>query len=251
MSMWLVDSAPSVGRAMFALAFIAFDVQQLLFGDLVPGRPPAWPPAVPGQSLAVVASTLCYVLAGAAILSGRWARRAAWPIAALVFVSAVVQHLPLALADPAVGGPRTRLGKGLALCGAALGMAGGPRLAFSGRIGFGLFLVASGVQHFLFIDFVKTLVPAWIPVGRLWAQFAGLALIARGSGVILTTTVRPAGLALGLMIFTWFLTLHMPRALAAPAAAQRNEWIAVFEALAFAGVALLLTEPTAGSRSAT
>ena len=34
---------PSLGRGFFALALIAFGVQQYLFGDFVPGRAPAWP----------------------------------------------------------------------------------------------------------------------------------------------------------------------------------------------------------------
>lgn len=43
------------------------------------------------------------------------------------------------------------------------------------------------------------------------------------------------------MILTWVVALHLPRALAAVSAAdRRNEWTAVFEALAFAGVALFL-----------
>jgi hypothetical protein len=39
--------------------------------------------------------------------------------------------------------------------------------------------------------------------------------------------------------------LHIPRALAAQDAAQvRNEWTAVFEALAFSGLAFFLTRKT-------
>jgi hypothetical protein len=42
--------------------------------------------------------------------------------------------------------------------------------------------------------------------------------------------------------------LHIPRALAAPdAASSRNEWTAVFEALAISGIALLVA---AGPRAA-
>jgi uncharacterized membrane protein YphA (DoxX/SURF4 family) len=240
----------SLGRGMFAVAFIAFGVQQILFGDLVPGRPPAWPPTIPGQTIAVFASALCYVVAGVAVLAGRAPRRAALLIAALVFVTAIVRNLPLAIADANFGSPWTRLGKGMAFCGGALAVGGAPPLLLTGRIGFGLYLIASGAQHFLFTDFVKTLVPAWIPGTRLWAQFAGVALISGGLGLMVPKTIRLAGLAVGLMIFTWFLILHIPRAFSAPPAAQRNEWIAVVEALAFAGIALLLTEPNASERSA-
>lgn len=230
---------------MFGVAFVAFGVQQVLFGDLVPGRPPAWPSALPGQIIAVFASALCYVVAGVAIFAGREQRRAALLIAALVFVSAVVRNFPLAIVDTNFGSPWTRLGKGIALCGGALAVTGTPTMLLTGRIGLGLFLIASGVQHFLFTDVVMTLVPAWIPGTRLWAQFAGAALISGGLGLIVPKTTRVAGLAVGLMISTWFLILHIPRALAAPPTTQRNEWIAVLEALSFAGLALLLTKASA------
>ena len=113
----------------------------------------------------------------------------------------------------------------------------------------GAFLVSSGIQHFLFVPFVATLVPAWIPGPRLWTEFAGVALIAGGLGLIVPRTARLAGSLSGLMIFLWFVMLHIPRALAAAdAASRRNEWTAVFEALAMSGIALLLAaDPRAGA----
>jgi hypothetical protein len=54
-------------------------------------------------------------------------------------------------------------------------------------------------------------------------------------------TKRLAGISVGLMLSIWVCILHIPRALAAAPANQRNEWTAVVEALAFAGIAFLLT----------
>jgi len=39
-----------------------------------------------------------------------------------------------------------------------------------------------GVDHFLYVDFVASLVPAWIPHHVFWAHFCGAALIAAGMG---------------------------------------------------------------------
>jgi len=109
------------------------------------------------------------------------------------------------------------------------------------RVCLGAFLISSGIQHFLFVPFVATLVPAWIPGPRFWTYFAGVALIAGGAGLILPWTARLAGSLSGLMIFLWFVMLHIPRALAASdAASRRNEWTAVFEALAMSGIAFVL-----------
>ena len=110
-----------------------------------------------------------------------------------------------------------------------------------GRCSLGAFLVLAGIQHFLFPQFVMTLVPAWIPGPLFWTYFAGVSLIAGGVGLALPPTARLAAVFVGGMIFTWLLVLHIPRALAAsgPGAAT-NEWTAVIEALAFSAVAFAL-----------
>ena len=237
------------GHRMFAVSFIAFGVLQFLYGDFVPGRPPAWPAGVNGGLLWAYATGACFVAAGTAILVDRRRVMAALLIAVLVIAWAVTRNLPIALADASFGSAWTRLGKAVALSGGALAIAASARpghhssaaaLRIAGRIALGSFLIASGVQHFLFPDAVTTLVPTWIPGPRVWTYIAGVALIAGGAGLIVPQTMRIAGISVGLMVFTWVWVLHVPRAIAATPANQRNEWTAVFEALAFAGIALLL-----------
>ena len=242
---------------MFGVAFIAFGLQQFLYGDFVPGRPPAWPGQLALGWVWAYASGACFVLAGTAILVDRHAPRAAVSIAVLVVAWAVTRNLPIALADASFGGAWTRLGKAVALSGGALAVAAAARqgdhgnraaLALVGRVALGAFLIASGVQHFLFPDVVTTLVPTWIPGARLWTYVAGLALIAGGAGLFVAQTARIAGVSVGLMLFTWVCILHIPRAFLAQSANQRNEWTAVFEALAFAGIALVLAQRPVSSR---
>ena len=240
-----------LGRRLFAVAFIAFGVLQFLYGDFVPGRPPAWPEALSGGWIWAYASGACFVVAGVALVADRHTTLAAFSIAGLVFAWAVTRNLPLALADPTFGGAWTRLGKAVALSGGALAVAAtagqrDPRrlgaLALVGRCALGVFLINSGVQHFLFTGAVITLIPTWIPGPRVWAYVTGVALAAGGVGLIVPRTARIAGVSVGLMLFTWVCILHIPRALLAPPANQRNEWTAVFEALAFSGLALVLAQ---------
>jgi uncharacterized membrane protein len=247
-----------LGRRLFAVAFIAFGLLQFFYGDFVAGRPPAWPAQLPGGLIWAYASGACFVVAGAAILIGRYTTPAALAIAVLVFAWAVTRNTPLALADANFGGAWTRLGKAVALTGGALVLAASARQGDRGRISllttagclaFGAFLIASGVQHFLFPDAVTTLMPTWIPGARIWVYVAGVALIAGGAGLIVPQTTRIAGLSVGLMLFTWVWVLHVPRAFAAAPANQRNEWTAVFEALAFAGIAVMLAERSSSGRS--
>jgi uncharacterized membrane protein len=244
------------GHRMFAVSFIAFGLLQFLYGDFVPGRPPAWPDGVSGGSIWAYVTGIAFVAAAAAIVVDRRTMPAALLIAALVFAWAVTRNLPVAIADATFGGAWTRLGKAIALTGGALAIAASTgrgdwaaALRLAGRAALGAFLIASGVQHFLFPEAVVTLIPAWVPWARFWTYFAGVALIAGGAGLIVPRTTRIAGISVGMMVFTWLWILHIPRALAAAPANQRNEWVAVFEALAFAGIAFVLAQRSSSRRS--
>lgn len=255
-----MDKIGLVGRLFFAIACIAFGIQQFIFGDFVPGRAPAWPVSVPGRLIWAYLSGAILIAVGAATLSGKKARWAAILAGTMIFIWALLRHIPVVAAAPAFGGEWTNVGKALALFGGALAVAGsfpeqkGNRASllsrfvnsktgftYLGRFCLGLFMILAGIQHFLFVEFVATLVPAWIPGAVFWTYFAGVALIAGGAGLLLPPTARLAAALSGLMVFLWVVMLHIPRALAAPDAQRRNEWTAVFEALAISGIAFVLT----------
>ena len=99
-------------------------------------------------------------------------------------------------------------------------------------------MVAFGIQHFLWAQYVRTLVPAWVGNAGLWTYFGGLILIAAGIGICWDRTARLAGTFLGVAIFLWVWMLHVPRALGTQEV--RVEWTSVFQALAFSGGAFLL-----------
>jgi uncharacterized membrane protein len=249
-----MDRLVPVGRAFFAIGLIAFAIEQLLFGDFIPGRAPEWPAGLPGRLAWAYGTGAVFLASGIAMLLGRRAREAGVVAGALIFAWALLRHIPLALADTIYGGAWTNLGKALAFFGGAFAVGGAvapekPAFLHLGRGALGAFLVSSGVQHFLFVPFVASLVPAFVPGPVFWTYFAGVALIAGGLGLVVPPTRRWAGVLTGLMIFLWVLMLHLPRALAAAdAAAARNEWTAVFEALTCSGIALVLAG-TARSRN--
>lgn len=108
-----------------------------------------------------------------------------------------------------------------------------------GKYFFGIMLVVFGFTHFVYTDFVKTLVPAWIPGPLLWAYVTGVALIGAGVAILIHFKPRQISLLLALMLYIWLLVLHIPRAVIATAADNGNEWTSVFQCLAFAGMALL------------
>ena len=102
------------------------------------------------------------------------------------------------------------------------------------------FMILGGIQHFVYIDFVAKLVPAWVPEPRFWGYLTGVALIAGGAGILLPKTARLAATMSGIMIFLWVVLLHIPRALAD--LSNMGEASGVFEALAMSGVAFMLAD---------
>ena len=245
-----------LGRTFFALALIGLGVEHFLFGEFVTGRAPAWPATAPGGFAWAALTGAAFVATGIAVLFGRWARMALICAAALILVWALFRNLPVAAADSLLGAAWTRAGKAMTLVGGALAtagtlpvvVAGGERSSLvrfvnvrdgflhAGRVSLALFLVLTGIQHFLFTAFVASLIPSWFPGDAVgWTYFAGIALIAGGVGLSLPRTAPLAAGLSGAMVFSWFWIVHLPRTFA-----DVSDGIAVFEALAVAGIAFLL-----------
>jgi uncharacterized membrane protein len=221
---------------------------------------PKLPAGVPAQGTLASVAGVVLVALGLAILSGRFVRTAATVLGVLILLVVALLYLPSLVVNAEIDHPYlrgfmwTNLLKSLALVGGtailARRLGDEPRALLAVGLGIGrwerfaalllaAFLVVCGVQHFVYSDFVTTLVPAWIPPGqRFWTYFAGVALIAGGTGILVPRTARLAAGLSALMIFLWVLLLHIPRALAGPNHA--NETAGVFEALAISGVALLV-----------
>jgi uncharacterized membrane protein len=255
-----------VGRFLFAVALIGFGAEHFIFGQFATGRAPSWSTDLPGEILATYFAGVVFIITGVIVLLGRNARMLLFISAIIVLIFALAPHLFVIFPNVQWGGEFTMAGKALTLFGGLLAVAGslpavsgaGNRIKtfinsteafhWTGRICLSFFLaICGGIQHFIFIDFVKTLVPSWIPGDVFWSYFAGIALMAGGIGLLLNRTLYLAGVMTGIMIFIWFLILHIPLALNAPAESVGNEWIAVCESLAFSAIAFVL----AGTRGTT
>ena len=255
-----MEKLSPVGRLFIVIAMVAFGVQHLVYRDFVTRVVPTLPLWIPGHSILASVFGVFLIAAGLAIIFGIAARRVALVLGAVIFLSFALLHVPLLLADIGNGGLMTRTGKGLVMSGGAFLVAGslgtdagrGALWRFLGRFiplsrfFFAAFLVLCGILHFVYVEFVKDLVPAWIPGHVFWTYFAGVALIAGGLGIAVPWTTRLAASLTALMIFSWVFLLHIPRALAD--LHNSNETTAVFEALAMAGIAILIAAEASASR---
>jgi hypothetical protein len=109
-----------------------------------------------------------------------------------------------------------------------------------GTIFFAITIISFSIDHFLYAKEAADYVPSWIPNHIFWLYFAGLALLASGIGIILNVKRGLAATLLGAMIFIWFVILHIPKVIAAPAADRGGEITSAFLALAYCGIAFVI-----------
>lgn len=82
-----------------------------------------------------------------------------------------------------------------------------------GRYLFAISMMAFGLMHFMFSNFVTGLlpVPTWIP-GRLsLAYFTSVVLLAAGTGIVANKWAQQSAILLGFMWFLCVLLLHIPK----------------------------------------
>jgi uncharacterized membrane protein len=247
----------TIGRVFIASSMFAFGLQHVVLAKfvtrIVPGLP-AWVPA--SNALAYVAGVGLMAASALMLFDRKHGRAVAIALGAIIVLAFIVVHLPRLTVDPINGGLWTFALKCLTLAGCAFAIAATlPKAADVSRkssgVGYpadrwllwlagtflGVFMMFCCVLHFIYAEFVAMLIPSWIPGAAFWTYFSAIALFAGGLGLLLPPTRRLAAALSGAMIFIWVLVLHIPRAVTMRSA---NETTAVFEALAFSGLTLIV-----------
>jgi uncharacterized membrane protein YphA (DoxX/SURF4 family) len=114
------------------------------------------------------------------------------------------------------------------------------KLIPAGPVIFAITIISFGILHFMLVKEAAPLVPAWIPYHLFWIYFCGAALLGSGIAIILKIKVGIIAALLGLMIFIWFVCLHIPRIIASPAIYLGSEITSAFLALAYSGIAFVI-----------
>lgn len=239
----------TLGRVIFALAIIGLGIETIVCArcsthslgpryEVIPVLP--WLPAIPFVAYFFGAT---WVLCGIGLLSNRTLRTAAITLGGLLFVFTLVLDVPKNAADVGSISLRTIVFEPFALACLAWLLPGGGAmpswLTRGSRSLLAVSLIVFGVDHFLALAFIATLIPGWIPWHVFWVAFFGVAFIAAGLSIGLNVLRRWGVAGLGLMFGIWVVTLHLPRVLGLygiPGAPHNpNEWSSLLIATALWG----------------
>jgi hypothetical protein len=229
---WAADALLSPGRAVFALAIIALGIETLVCARILPAIP--WLAYMFGPVLAAC---------GAGLLFKRTLRTAAIALGSLLVLCTLVLEVPKYAAIPGSMSLRTVVFEPLAIGVLAWLLPGRNAtpslLARASRYLLAISFIVFGVDHFLALAPIGTLVPNWIPWHVFWIAFFGAGFIAAGLSIGFNFLARWGAACIGLMYAIWVFTLHLPRVLGLygiPGAPRSpDEWSSLLIAVALWG----------------
>jgi uncharacterized membrane protein YphA (DoxX/SURF4 family) len=211
---------------------------------------------IPGIILLSYIFGALLILAGAFIVFGKNTRPAALllgTVLLLIFCFYFIPYQFMVSPNYMHFGDWENAAKELTLCGGAFVIAGCftaknenslfrflSKLIPIGNILFSITIISFGIDHFIFAKEAADYVPSWIPWHLFWLYFTGTALLGSGLAIILKIKPGAAATLLGIMIFTWFIILHIPRIIASPPAYVGSEITSAFIALAYSGIAFVI-----------
>lgn len=246
------------GKLFYGLGIAGIGVLQFIYPGFRPVILPIPPESTQHLNFLVYLIAAILVLAGLFIGLLQQVKSVAFFLGIFLLLFFLAGHLPNRLMHNAgMLGAWTNALKILALAGGAFMISivypgkksygSIEKIALYGKYFFGIMLMIFGIDHFLYTDFVKLLVPGWIPGALFWTYLAGIALIGSGLAILINFKPGVISLLLAVMLLLWLILLHIPRAIVAPATDNGNEWTSVFQCLGFSGVAFLY--PYSGKRA--
>ena len=245
----MMNSLLRTGRWIFAFAVIALGAENILCArgsyQALGANSHSMPvlPFLPAIPWLVILFGVLWIACGVGLLTQRWLRASAYTLGATYIFWTLVHVLPKYIALPGDMGLRTVVFEPLSLACIALllpGPAATPKgLSIACRALIAIAMIVFGVDHFLGLGFIASLLPGWIPWHVFWVAFFGIVFIAAGVGIGLGILERWSWIAIGLMFAIWVITLHIPRTLGfyhiPGAITDPDEWSSLFIAIGLWG----------------
>ena len=263
-----MEHVTKIGRLLYGIGIVAIGIHQILLKDFRQEILPPFPAWAHKYTIFPILTGIALIFAGA-IISGLFKIKPATTKNTCLYLGfcflalIIICHLPyLLFFSP---GKLSSLDvwinacEELAYCGGAFVMAGSfpennynkkkenifvlwlEKLMPVGRIFYSILILLFGCTHFVFTDFVSTMVPKWIGAPIFWTYFAGVALIGSSLAIIFRIWLKPIAFLLAIMLFLFFIFFHVPDAIKNPYESYGNEIVRALVALLFCGIALVIS----------
>ena len=265
-----------IGRFLYGIGIVALGIHQLIIKDFRPEILPPFPQWAHKYIVFPILAGVALIIAGT-IISGLFkiksvnAKKICLYLGLCFLVLIITCHLPyiLIFSPDKVSRLDVWFGAGeeLAYCGGAFVMAGSfsendfstggknslelllEKLIPVGRIFYSTLIILFGSTHFIFTDFVSTMVPRWMGAPVFWTYFVGTALIGSGISIIFKIWIKPAAFLLAIMLLLFFIFFHVPDAIANPYVSGGTEIVRAIVALLFCGIALVIASTNDAKKS--
>lgn len=249
------DPAARGPAAIYGVGIALLGATTFLYGDAVLGLEPM--PAALGAARMpfAYAAAAVLVIAGVALVAGRRVRAGALAIGVVLSLWLLL-HVAALAANVRSGSEWVCAFETLSLWSAAWALVAltgdderdgdsirSPIPASLCVTALGVACIAFGISHFIYIEYVASVIPAWLPWHRFWGYGTGVAHVAAGLALMTRMQARLAATLLGVMFGSWVVILHLPRALHAPHA--HSEWTSMLIALAMCGTSFVIASALA------
>jgi uncharacterized membrane protein YphA (DoxX/SURF4 family) len=226
----------------YALGAILLGAVGIWFHDFAMQWQPV-PAGLPMRTAFAIVTGLLLILGGGEMLSGKFARAGAILLATIYGLWVLFLHVPIIASKPSDLGAWNGVAEIVLMTAGAIalyaGARGNRRLADAACLATGLCALVFGATHFKYAQFTATMVPGWVPGGRLfWAYATGVVHVAAGLALVSGIRARLGATVLAAMMAGFVLLVHVPRVSASPG--EQLEWIMLGVALSLSGAAWLV-----------
>ncbi len=239
--MTTVKSLTDVGKIFFLMSIFAIGLIHIAFANFPIGLLPVKADFT-GRNGLIYVSGASLILGGALMIIKKYERQGTLLIAATFLLYLLLIYIPALFSEIKNPGNWTGMGEVLALGSGALILYGHfthhLKTAATGTYLFALSLVIFGVQHYLYADFISTLIPAWIPGKSFWSYAVMVAFLLTSVSIFIKKFVFFMAALLGLMFLLWCVVLHAPRVV--DNTQTEPEWTSFFIALAMGGISFII-----------
>lgn len=241
------------GLYFYAIAVIGFGVIQFVTNNFLSALLPV-PATFPGRMFWMYFISTLFVASGICIFIGRAAKTAAIILAVIFCIFLLYPNSSTLIANLYNAPDWTVVFENMALLSGALILTSLFTPGFSANNGwntkmnlpfttgkylFAIALIIFGIQHFMYHDFISTLIPGWIPAHNIWLFFVKIAFIATAISIFINILVPLSTFLFGLMFLVWVLILHGP--LVAAHLHVEPQWTSFFIAVAMCGISFMLS----------